>query len=134
MAVGGFFINERGFNMNTERNFEIYQMRLAGKTLKEIATQYKLTPERARQICLNMEKIQDDINSELYQFIVGNDEQHTSFKHTLYNTLKRIGINNISSLKENIDSINNDPESYVYIGEKTRLYLNSKLEELAKDA
>ena len=80
-------------------------MRLAGKTLKEIATQYKLTPERARQICLNMEKIQDDINSELYQFIVGNDEQHTSFKHTLYNTLKRIGINNISSLKENIDSI-----------------------------
>ncbi len=119
--------------MNKERNLEIYSMRQEGYTYKEIAKRFDISVERARQICIFLQNMDlAEIESELYQFIV--DDSSQNFTISLYNTLRRAGIDNITSLQEQITDINEHPENYVYIGSKGRSYLNQKLEELAKGA
>lgn len=115
--------------MYTNRNEEIYQMRLAGSTFREIAKVYGISVERIRQICLKCQNTnQKEVESELYQLIV--NENSRTFTLGLYNTLRRFGIDNIEDLQNRIDDINQHPESYVYIGDRSRSYLNEKLREL----
>lgn len=119
--------------MNKERNLEIYKMRQEGSTYKEIANCFEISVERARQICIFLQNMNlAEIESELYQFIV--DDSSQNFTISLYNTLRRAGINDIQSLQEHIWDINEHPENYIYIGAKGRSYLNQKLDELAKNA
>ena len=119
--------------MNKERNLEIYRMRQEGNTYKEIASCFEISVERARQICIFLQNMNlAEIESELYQFIV--DDSSQNFTISLYNTLRRAGIDNIEDLREHINDINEHPENYVYIGAKGRSYLNQKLDELAKNA
>lgn len=119
--------------MNKERNLAIYRMRQSGSTYKEIASSFEISVERARQICIFLQNMDlEEIESELYQFIV--DDSSQNFTISLYNTLRRAGIDNITSLQNHIMDINEHPENYVYIGVKGRSYLNQKLDELAKNA
>lgn len=119
--------------MNKERNMTIYRMRQEGSTYKDIAAAFEISIERARQICSFLKNMDlTEIESELYQFIV--DDSSQNFTISLYNTLRRAGIDNISSLQKQITDINEHPENYVYIGVKGRSYLNRKLAELAKNA
>lgn len=112
-----------------ERNLEVFQMRQDGYTYKQIAEHFEISLERARQICNRLSKTDmEEVQSEFYQLIV--DDAHHSFTVSLYNTLRRTGIDNIPKLQNRIDDINNHPENYVYIGEKGRSYLNSKLASL----
>lgn len=114
---------------NKERNQEIYNMRENGSTYKVIAQQYGISIERARQICLFVKnQNKDELASDLYKLIV--DEKNHTFTVGLFNSLKRAGINTISDLKDNINDINENPEGYIYIGAKSRAYLNQKLESL----
>lgn len=118
---------------NKERNLAVYRMRLSGSTYKEIASQFQISVERARQICVHLQsKNIEDMESDLYQLIV--DDSSHNFTLTLYNTLRRAGIDDISGLQAHIEDINSHPENYVYIGQKSRNYLNEKLEELKKNA
>ena len=118
---------------NKERNFAVYKMRLAGSTYREIADQYDISIERARQICINLQnKNIDEMESDLYQLIV--DDSSHNYTLTLYNTLRRIGITDVEDLQLRIDDINEHPENYVYIGQKSRSYLNERLELLKKNA
>lgn len=108
-------------------------MRQEGYTYKQIAEHFGISLERARQICNYLKNMNmDDVQSDLYQLIV--DEDSHSFTVSLYNTLRRAGIDNIENLQDRIDDINSHPENYVYIGQKGRSYLNNKLETLKKDA
>ena len=66
-----------------------------------------------------------EIESELYQFIV--DDSSQNFTISLYKTLRRSGIEDITSLQAKITDINEHPENYIYIGAKGRSYLNQKL-------
>lgn len=119
--------------MNKERNLEIYRMRQAGCTYKEIANCFEISVERARQICIFLQNMDlEEIESELYQFVV--DDSSQNFTISLYNTLRRAGIDTVDSLQNHIHDINEHPENYIYIGTKGRSYLNQKLEELAKNA
>ena len=118
---------------NKERNLAVYKMRLAGSTYKEIAAQFQISVERARQICLNLQsKNMKDMESDLYQLIV--DDSSHNFTLTLYNTLRRAGIDDVCDLQSRIGDINEHPENYVYIGQKSRSYLNERLELLKKNA
>ena len=118
---------------HNERNLAVYKMRQSGSTYREIATQYEISIERARQICLNLQnKKLADMENELYKLVV--DDTSHNYTLTLYNTLRKIGIDNIESLQNRIDDINEHPENYVYIGQKSRKYLNERLELLQKEA
>lgn len=119
--------------MNKERNLEIYRMRQEGFTYKEIAHCYEISVERVRQICVFLQNMDlAEIESELYQFVV--DDSSQNFTISLYNTLRRVGIDTVDSLQNRITDINEHPENYIYIGTKGRSYLNQKLDELAKNA
>lgn len=72
------------------------------------------------------------MNSDLYQLIV--DDSSHNYTLTLYNTLRRAGIDNVHDLQHRIDDINEHPENYIYIGQKSRIYLNERLELLKKNA
>lgn len=128
------FLHIEGKNvMNKERNLAIYKMRQDGSTYKDIAATFEISVERARQICIFLKNMDlTEIESELYQFIV--DDSSQNFTISLYNTLRRSGIDNITSLQDKITDINEHPENYIYIGDKGRSYLNQKLDELAKNA
>ena len=117
---------------NKERNLAVYEMRQQGSTYKEIAHKYHISVERARQICVNLKNknIEDLMNSDLYQLIV--DDSSHNYTLTLYNTLRRAGIDNFHDLQHRIDDINEHPEKYKYIGQKSRIYLNERLELLNK--
>lgn len=110
-----------------ERNMEIYNKRKEGATFKSIAQEFGISTERVRQICISLDKRdQSAMESDLYQLIV--DENSHSYTVSLYNTLRKAGIETIDDLKSRMSEINEHPERYVYIGEKSRIYLNKKLE------
>lgn len=110
-----------------ERNMEIYKRRKDGATFKTIAEEFGISTERARQIFLYLDKRdKSETESDLYQLIV--DEKSHSYTVSLYNTLKKAGIETVNELQERISDINEHPEKYVYIGEKSRIYLNQKLD------
>ena len=117
---------------NKERNLAVYRMRQLGCTYKEIASKYQISVERARQICVNLQNknIEDLMSSDLYQLIV--DDSSHNYTLTLYNTLKKAGIDNVYDLQSRIDDINEHPENYIYIGQKSRSYLNERLELLRR--
>lgn len=109
-----------------ERNLAVYRMRMEGKTFREISEEYGLSVERARQIFLNIKsKNIEDMDSDLYRLIV--DDRTHNHTLTLYNTLRRIGIDDVESLLAHIDDMNAHPENYIYIGEKGRKYLNERV-------